>query len=206
MNRPNRRAILTAAVLGLLAATAGQAPAGTIVTFSYSGNGGPDNQGFISTGAGSFSFAGSLPGVGLGNLTSFSFTPNEMLVNEKRTTSNTVQYGLADLNSFTASVGPGPTLTSLALDTHGVVGSEQGSYAREFTVSSLTPPSAGTHLIILGFPIFLTSGTVTIDSVTTVPEPSSFTLAVLGALFVAGGWSRRRKATKGPPDERVALP
>jgi hypothetical protein len=29
---------------------------------------------------------------------------------------------------------------------------------------------------------------------TAVPEPSTFTLAVLGALIVAGGWSRHRKA------------
>jgi hypothetical protein len=199
MNQPNRRVIPTAAVLGLLAATAGQARAGTIVTFSYSGNGGPDNQGFLSTGAGSFSFANNLAGVGLGNLTSFNFTLNEMLVNENGppNTVNTVQYGLADLNSFTAFVGPGPTLTALTLDTHGVVGSEYGSHARELTVSSLTPPAACTHMIIFGFPISLTSGTVTINSVTTaVPEPSSFTLAVLGALIVAGGWSRRRKATE----------
>ncbi len=199
MNQPKGRVILTAAVLGLLAATAGPARAGTIVTFSYSGNGGPDSQGVLANGAGSFSFGNVMPGVGLGNLTSFSFTLNEQTENENGppTTVNTVQYGLADLSSFTASVGPGPTMTALALDTHGVVGTEPGSYAREFTVSSLTPPSASTHLIILGFPIFLTSGTVTINSVTpAVPEPSSFTLAVLGALIVAGGWSRRRKATE----------
>jgi hypothetical protein len=125
MNQPIRRVIVTAAVLGLMAATAGHARAGMIVTFSYSGNGGPDNQGFLSTGSGSFSFVSSLPGVGLGNLTSFSFTLNEQLVNENGP-SNTVEYVLKDLVSFSASVGPGPTLTALALDTQGVVGSEQG--------------------------------------------------------------------------------
>lgn len=194
MNQPNRRVILAAAVMGLLAATAGQARAGTIVTFSYSGNGGPDNQGFLSTGNGSFSFNSSLTAVGLGNLTSFNFTLNEQLATGNGP-SNTVQYGLADLTSFTATVGPGPALTALALETSAVEGSEYGSYAREFTVSSLTPPAASTDLVILGIPVFLTSGTVTINSViTSVPEPSSFTLAVLGALFVAGGWSRRRQA------------
>jgi hypothetical protein len=192
MNQPIRRVILTAAVVGLIAATAGQARGGTIVTFSYSGNGGPDNQGFLSTGSGSFSFVSSLPGVGLGNLTSFSFTLNESGVN---ITPNTVKYGLADLVSFSASVGPGPTLTALSLDTRGVVGSEQGSEPREFTVSSLNPPLGFTHYVIFGVPIFATSGTVTINSVTTVPEPSSVTLAVLGALIVAGGWCRRRRAT-----------
>jgi hypothetical protein len=192
MNQPIRRVILTATVVGLMAATAGQARGGTIVTFSYSGNGGTDNQGFLTTGSGSFSFVSSLPGVGLGNLTSFSFTLNESGVN---ITPNTVTYGLADLVSFSASVGPGPTLTALSLDTRGVVGSEQGSEPREFTVSSLNPPLGFTHYVIFGAPFFATSGTVTINSVKTVPEPASITLAVLGALIVAGGWCRRQRAT-----------
>jgi hypothetical protein len=195
MNHPVRRVILAAAVLGLMTATAGQVRAGTIVTFSYSGNGGPDNQGFLSSGTGSFSFSSSLPGVGQGNLTSFSFTLNEQLENEGGP-DNTVVYGLNDLASFSASVGPGLSLTALSLDTKGVVGSEQGSYAREFTVSSLDPPAGSTHFLVLGFPIFLTSGTVTINSViNSVPEPSTFTLAVLAAVIVGCCWSGRRKAT-----------
>jgi hypothetical protein len=190
MNQPNRQVVLKAMVLGLMAATAGQVRAGT-VTFSYSGNGGPDNQGFLTNGTGSFSFESSLPGVGLGNLTSFNFTMTESGVN---ITPNTVTYSLADLVSFTASLGPGPTLTELSLDTRGVVGSEQGSEPREFTVASLNPPLGYTHYVIFGVPVFATSGTVTINSVT-IPEPSSITLAVLGSLIVAGGWSCRRKAT-----------
>jgi hypothetical protein len=189
MSEPIRRVMLAAAVVSLLAATAGRARAGTIVTFSYSGNGGPDNQGFISTGTGSFSFVSSLPGVGLGNLTSFNFTLNE------NTPSNTVTYCLKDLVSFSASVGPGPTLTALSLDTKGVVGSDPGSFDREFTVSSLNPPAASTHYLIFGVPIFLTSGTVTINSVTNaVPEPSSLILLVLGALIGALVWSFSGKA------------
>ena len=52
---------------------------------------------------------------------------------------------------------------------------------------------ASTHLDFYGISVFLTSGTVTITSVS-VPEPSSFALAVLGALIVAGGWSCRRRS------------
>jgi hypothetical protein len=194
MIQPIRRAmlILTATVVSLIAATAGQARGGMVVNFSYSGNGGPDSQGFLTNGSGSFSFESSLPGVGLGNLTSFNFTFNESGMN---ITPNTVTYGLADLVSFTASVGPGPTLTALSLDTRGVVGSEHGSEPREFTVASLNPPLGYTHYVIFGVPIFATSGTVTINSVTSVPEPSSITLAALGALIVAGGWFRHRRAT-----------
>jgi hypothetical protein len=43
---------------------------------------------------------------------------------------------------------------------------------------------------------FQTAGTVTITSVS-VPEPSTFTPAVLGASIVAGGWRRRREARAG---------
>ena len=191
MNQLYRRGMLAVAMLGLVAATAGQARGGMIVTFSYSGNGGPDDQGFLTNGSGSFSFDSSLPGVGLGNLTSFSFTMNESGVNIP---ANTVNYGMADLVSFTASIGPDLTVTALTLDTRGVVGSEPESYAREFTVSSLSPPLGFTHYVIFGVPIFATSGTVTINSVT-VPEPTSFTLAVLGAVITLGGWSCCRKAT-----------
>ncbi len=186
MRQSMRRAMLAAAVLGLMAATTGGARAGTIVNFSYSGRGGPDEAGLISTGAGTFSFATGLSTVGLANLASFNFILNE-------NTPNTTTFGLADLTSFSASVGPGPTLTSLALQTDAVQGSNQTTYPREFTISSLNPPDASTHYVFLGFPFFWTSGPVTINAVT-VPEPSTLTLAVLGALIVAGGRSCRRKA------------
>jgi hypothetical protein len=184
--------MLAAAVLGLMAATAGQARAASMtVTFSYSGNGGPDNQGFLTNGSGSFSFVSSLPGVGQGNLTSFNFSFTESGVN---ITPNTVTYGLADLVSFSASVNPDLSVTALNLDTRGVVGTEQGSEPREFTVDSLNPPLGHTHYVIFGVPIFATSGIVTINSVT-VPEPASFTLAALGAVIVTGCWFCRRQAT-----------
>lgn len=177
------RAIL-AAILGLMAATAGQARADWTVNFSYSGRGGPDFAGLVSTGAGSFSFAGGLTTVGLADLTSFNFTLDE-------TTPNTATFGLADLTSFSAAVGDGPTPTSLALMTGPVQGTNQETEPREFAVSSLSPQGASTSFVLLGFPFSLTEGTVTITSA--VPEPSSLTLAALGALVVAGGWSRRSR-------------
>jgi hypothetical protein len=184
MKQPMRRAML-AAVLGLMAATAGRARAEMIVNFSYSGRGGPDNAGLIATGAGSFSFADDLSTVGLVDLTSFDFTLDE-------NTPNTATFRLADLTSISASVGPGPTLTSLALATGPVQGSNPETWPREFAISSLGPGASATYFHILGQSLSLTAETVTITSI--VPEPSAFALAVLGALVVAGGWSRRRKA------------
>ena len=106
---------------------------------------------------------------------------------------NTATFGLPDLKSLSASVGPGPTLTSLALETGFVQGSEIPSQPRAFAVSSLNSGDASTSFELLDLSFSLTDGSVTITSVTTVvPEPSSFTLSVLGTLIVAGGWSRRR--------------
>ena len=99
MGQPMRRAMLAAAVLVLMAATAGRTQAGTIVNFSYSGRGGPDSAGLISTGTGSFSFADGLTTVAMGDLLSFQFDLEE-------NSPNTVTFGLADLTSFSATVGP----------------------------------------------------------------------------------------------------
>ncbi len=141
-----------------------------------------------------FSFADGLSTIGRADLASFNLILDE-------NTPNTTTFGLADLTSFAASIGPGPTMTSLALETQAVQGSNQTTYPREFTVSSLDPPDASTHFVIFGVPFFWTSGTVTITSVT-VPEPSSLTLAVLGTLIVAGGWSARRRQFFGCDEHR----
>jgi hypothetical protein len=182
--------MLAAAVLGLLASTGGRARADWEVDFSYSGNGGPDNQGFDCNGTGSFSFTNVFPGVGQGNLKSFNFTMTE--TQNPLPETNTVTYGLSDLTSFTATLGPGLTLTSLSLMTGPVEGSDTTTYPRLFIISSLSPTFASTELYFHGLTFGLTSGIVTIDSV--VPEPSSFVLAVLGALTVAACPYRGRKA------------
>jgi hypothetical protein len=137
MKRAMRWAMLAAAVVGLMAATAGRARAETVVNSSYDGRGGPDDAGVICTGTGSFSFADGLSTVGLADLASFDFTLEE-------NTPNTVAFGLADVTSFSASVGPGPTRSSLALGTGPVQGSVQGTYPREFDVSSLDSGGAST--------------------------------------------------------------
>ncbi len=186
MRQSMRRAMVMVAVLGLTAAMADGARAGMTVNFSYYGTGGPGNGGLSSTGAGSFSFADGLTTVDRGDLASFNLILNE-------NTPNTTTFGLADLSSLSASVGPGPTLTSLSLATDAVQGSNNTTYPREFTVSSLDPALATSYFVILGEPIFWTGGVVTITGVS-VPEPSSFTLAILGALIVAGGCARHRNA------------
>ncbi len=43
-------------------------------------------------------------------------------------TPNTVTSGLADLTSFSATVGPGPSLLSLSLDIRAVQGPDPTSY------------------------------------------------------------------------------
>jgi hypothetical protein len=87
------------------------------------------------------------------------------------------------------------TLTSLALVTSSFQGSNQDTYPRGFAISSLNSGSASSSFEIFGVSFSLTVGTATITSVTTtVREPSTFTLAVLGALIIAGGRFRRRNA------------
>src|SRR5262245_23748891 len=179
MKKPMRRAMLAAAVLGLMASTADRVRAEMIVNFSYSGNGQPDNPGLDCNGTGTFSFPDGFSAVGLGNLTSFNFTMTE--TTEPPSNSNTVMFGLSDLTSFSATLGPGPTLTSLTLATGPVEGSEEGSYPREFAISSLGSGGASTCFVILGMSTFLTAGDITINSIgpAAVPEPATFALAVL---------------------------
>lgn len=175
-----------AAVLGLTAATAGGARAAMIVDFSYSGRGGPDDAGLIATGTGSFSFADGLTTVGLADLLAFNFNLSE-------NTPNTATFGLPDLASFSAEVGPGLTVTSLALATDPVQGTNQQTWPREFGVSSLDPGDAATRVVILGVSLEQTTGTVTITPAATAPEPSAVVLAALGTLVAAAGRARRRK-------------
>lgn len=182
-----RRAARASVLLGLLATTAGLAHADMLVTFSYSGRGGPDNAGLISTGTGSFTFADGLSIVSLTDLTSFDFTLDE-------NTPNSTVFGLTDLTSFATSVGTGPSLLILALETTSVQGSNDQTWPRELSVSSLGPDGASTYVDILGVSIFLTSGRVTVDSVVnrTAPEPSSVILLSIGGLGALLCVSKRR--------------
>lgn len=186
MNRPVRWAVL-AAVVGLTAATAGGTRGAVIVDFSYSGRGGPGDAGLIATGTGRFSFADGLTTVGLADLTAFAFTLDE-------NTPNTATFGLPDLTSFAAEVGPGPTLTSLALATDAVQGTNPQTWPREFTVSSLDPDGAATRVVILGVSLEQTTGTVTITPAATAPGPSAAALAAVGTLVAAAGRAGRRTA------------
>jgi hypothetical protein len=167
-----------------------------IVNFSYSGRGGPDFAGTISNGSGSFSFAERLSSIGLSDLSSFNFTLNE-------NTPDTTTFGLSDLTSFSAFVSSGPSLTVLALVTDPVQGSNQETEPREFGVSSLSPGGAYSNFLIhfLDESFQLTTGSVTINSIgpNSVPEPSTFTPAVVGAQIVLGAWSRRRNVHARAP-------
>jgi len=187
MKQAMRQAFLGAAILCAMVASTGQGRAATIVHFSYSGRGGPDFAGLISTGTGSFSFESGLTTVGLADLTSFRFTLDE-------NTPNTTIFGLSDLTSFSATLGAGPTVTSLALGTSKVQGNNDETWPREFFISSLDSGGASSRYFLVIESFELTTGTAAITSVvTSVPEPSSFTLATSAAIICAATWPRRAK-------------
>ena len=180
-----RRAMLAAAVLGLMAATTDRARADMVVSFSYSGRGVSGFAGLFADGTGTFSYADGLENLGLSDLKSFSFTFDE---SENNTITNTVTFGLTDLASFSAFVDPTLTVTVLALSTDAVQGSDPTTEKRELGISSFA--FASTYFVVVGFPFQQTAGTVSVNSV--VPEPSAFALAAVGAAIVAAGRWRRR--------------
>ncbi len=187
MKQAMRRAMIAVAVLCSVLPAAGQARASTIVNFSYSGRGGPDFAGLISTGTGSFSFADGLETIGLADLTSFSFTLDE-------NTPNTTIFGISDLTSFSATLGAGPTVTSLALGTSKVQSNNEETWPREFFIASLDPDGASSRYFFVIESLELTTGTATITSVlSTVPEPSSVTLGGCAALIGILAWSRHAR-------------
>ncbi|QEH32055.1 hypothetical protein OJF2_05240 [Aquisphaera giovannonii] len=188
MIRRSRRTKIAAALLVLIAATAAEARSEVIVSFSYSGRGGPDFAGLIATGTGSFAFAEGLTTIGLADLTSFHFVLDE-------NTPNTATFGLADLSSFSASMGPGLTLTGLSLGTDAVQGDNPSTEPREFDVASLDPSGASTSYRIVIVSFQQTVGTVTITSVA-VPEPSTIALVASGAPLAFLGIRSRRRAAR----------
>src|SRR5262249_12971278 len=104
--------------LGLATATlalviGATARANLTVDFSYSGT----SAGVTESGTGSFSFASTLTSVNLSDLASFNFS---IQTDEPPSLTGEFTFGLSDLSSFSATVGPGPTLTSLSLTTNFV--------------------------------------------------------------------------------------
>ena len=87
--------------------------------------------GTISAGAGTFSFADGLSTVGLADLVSFDLTLQE-------TPSNSMTFGLGGRHrAFQATIGPGPSLSSLSLDAGPAPASvEDDPWPRDFDVSS----------------------------------------------------------------------
>jgi hypothetical protein len=170
------------------------ARADLIVDFSYSGTGTSPNT---ATGNGSFQFADGLSTLGKSDLTSFSFTQTVDTKEGRNVKESTVTYGLSDLTSFSATIGSGPEVTSLSLQTKALSG-EGYTAIYAFNISNLGPGGAETTLK-LG--IVEDTGAVSITSITSsspaVPEPSSAILAAFGTVALgAYGWCRNRRAQR----------
>jgi hypothetical protein len=187
---------LAVAALGVLAGAAGPAGAG-MINFTYAGTGAG-----TATGSGSFTFADGLSTVTLADLTAFSFRQS---TNFGDPVVPTFTYGLGDLTAFAATVGPGPTLTSLSLTTGNVFGNpatnSQGMHfaPQAFQITSLATGAASTFNAIVGAPV--TTGTVTQAAPAAVPAPPTLTLAGLAGLIGLAYAARR-----GPAGRRTSEP
>ncbi|MDG3007737.1 hypothetical protein [Paludisphaera mucosa] len=197
MRRLVRRTRLAAAFLILTAMTAAGTQAETIVSFTYSGRGGPDFAGLLATGSGTFAFADGLATIELADLSSFTFSLDE-------NTPNSTTFGLADLTSFSASLGPGRTMTALTLGTGAVQGTNPSTEPREFSVGSLGASGAWTSFRILGLTFQQTTGSATVTAVTTtVPEPSSGAMAAIATLILFGRGSSSAYRSSMRPRQRL---
>jgi len=184
---------LAVAMLGLVIGA--PARGDLLVDFSYTGSNG--NGILDAYGTGSFSFAGNLTTVNLSDLSSFDLSLQLVDKATSPPAQGTYTYGLSDLTSFAATVGSGPTLTSLSLATEFVsVTNETGPghlSDESFNITSLGTGDAGTANPIES----ATAGTVTISSIsqtTAVPEPSTAVVAAFSAVaLLAYGWSRDRR-------------
>jgi hypothetical protein len=193
MTSLTRRIGLAAAVLGLLAGASGRAEAG-LITFTYSGPSVFPGEPGATTGSGSFSFDDPRTSLARADLTAFSYVQSVVATFAGAQRQTTFAFGLADLTSFSATLGPGGVPTSLALTTRPVAAADPAFFAPEtFVVFSLAPDGAATFNVIGQQ---LTRGTVTLTpTANPVPEPSTLALGGVGMLTVLGvAWRRRRAA------------
>jgi hypothetical protein len=180
------------ALAGLLALALTTHARADFINFTYTG------RGFgTATGSGSFSFADGLTKVTLADLTAFSFSQStnfgDLIV-------PTFTYGLGNLISFTATIGPGSALTDLSLltgtalpnplkDSHGT------RFASEFfQVFSLATNGAKTSSTTENF----TAGTVTQAAAAAVPAPPTLLLGLVGAGVTGVARLRRRGRPSNP--------
>jgi hypothetical protein len=156
------------------------------VSFTYLGHD-VTGIGGTSSGSGSFTFAGGLTTIGLGDLTSFAFSQTTNINIPGLPPSVTFSYILPDLVDFAASL-TGGVLTSLSLHTIEVPGIPSGFNPESFNVTSLAVNGAFTAT----GDITLQVGTVTIGAAT-VPEPSSLILfATIGFALTVATFRRSR--------------
>jgi len=175
--------------LTLVTAVATSPTRADVIDFAYNGSNVFPGASGTTLGADSFSFAAGMTSLTLANLRSFSAVDSVSATQGGVSARGTFTYGLADLLTFSATVGPDDRLDALSLTTRPVASTNPFFFPETFVVNSLQPNGAGTYNFIGQQ---LTRGTV---ATAAVPEPSGlllsgFAAAALGALSLA----RRRGA------------
>ena len=160
-----------------------------IIGFTYTGID-PTCSTCSATGTGSFSFADSPTSVGLGDLTSFSFT--QTYTDTSVPVAGTFNYSLLDLLSFAATLDLAQNLTALALETKEVRVTSGEFLPQSFKVTSLA--SAETEICSQtkggNECLQVTAGSI---STSAVPEPATLFLLIIAAAGLIGHVFRSRE-------------
>lgn len=143
---------------------------------------------------------GNFPGAGGGldtQLFLFTSTGLPVYANNDAPGGNTLQSTLPQGTSFTASLSPGLYYLAISLsDNNPVNTSNQTVFATATASTDVVGPAGGlnpaTFSNFNGLNTFADSGNYQIN-ITTVPEPSTWVLSVLGATVIGATLSRRRR-------------
>ena len=163
------------------------APA-SLVNLTYSGVN-EDNSFIAALGSGSFTFADGTTSLSLKSLTAFRFNQTTTLTDPSLSGSDSYNYGLADLVSFSATLSATGTVTALSFETGYKDAAAGFLNPQYFAVKSLN--RNGATFYQSGRDGDVTTGTVVARlAPAAVPEPSS--LGLCGLAGLVGMAARRR--------------